>query len=564
MINPYAFSRAASTIAGKHGLSVQFSQDVEPGNVRVNGSTVYLPTLTSEYSQDVLDSMLAKVDYFGSLWRYNDDDQARNLKELPSDQPIGYMYRLFNDARIQRTAADEFLGSRSGFSADIAAQMGDITGYMPGLDPKQQAVLTSALESMSDWNAGVRSSELRNAMTPEGRDMIAKLDSESIIDMARVLKNGGDPLALAKECYRLLWQDDPDEQEQQERGGGDGASEDGEDDTERGGNESKMDGGANPMNSSHSKISGLFDPDAPEGEVPCSVKVPVDEEYPYKMETDLDVIDLRRERVANQGYVDTMDYYVREAGGRDTSLGAAVFANRIRRHIMAKSQAEWEHGTKRGKLSGRNLYKLCMPSEVQGPDTERVFKRKIDNDTLDTAVYLMIDMSGSMAGEPTGYTYKATCLLTHAFQTLNIPLEVAAFTTKRKTEIYTIKHWSERVTEDQLFNRFCVIVEQMRNNNDSAALLYAHDRLLMRPEKRKILIMQSDGQPCDGGVTGNATRALRDSVKHVESLGLVDLLAVGVGFCGRDCTEYYSQHVVIENVDQLEIDMFKLISGKIA
>ena len=82
---------------------------------------------------------------------------------------------------------------------------------------------------------------------------------------------------------------------------------------------------------------------------------------------------------------------------------------------------------------------------------------------------------------------------------------------------------------------------------------WAYKRLLVRQEKRKILIVISDGAPVDDSTLsvnpGNyLEKNLRDTINNVEKNNYVELLAIGIG---HDVSRYYSKAITIMDVDQL-------------
>jgi cobalamin biosynthesis protein CobT len=216
---------------------------------------------------------------------------------------------------------------------------------------------------------------------------------------------------------------------------------------------------------------------------------------------------------------------------------------------------------------------VALPREAQTRASERIFKRKVESDTLDTCVNVMVDMSGSMSGEATGHTYIATTLLSNALYVLGVPCEINAFSTGanplsstgRSTVIYRLKDWSERVTSEEMFDRYLSVIGcGMANNNDSAALMYAYDRLTQRPETRKILVMQSDGQPaCRDVDSDNSKQCLIDAAKAVERSGQVDLLALGVGSEGICSVQgFYSRWAGVHGSAELEEKLFDLVAKR--
>ncbi|MEN9932584.1 MAG: hypothetical protein RIS17_1157, partial [Pseudomonadota bacterium] len=93
----------------------------------------------------------------------------------------------------------------------------------------------------------------------------------------------------------------------------------------------------------------------------------------------------------------------------------------------------------------------------------------------------------------------------------------------------------------------------LKENIDGEALLWAHDRLIARPEDRRILMVISDGAPVDDSTlsvnSGNyLERHLRAVIRHIETRSPVELIAIGIG---HDVTRYYNRAVTIMDAEQL-------------
>jgi cobaltochelatase CobT len=102
-----------------------------------------------------------------------------------------------------------------------------------------------------------------------------------------------------------------------------------------------------------------------------------------------------------------------------------------------------------------------------------------------------------------------------------------------------------------------------RENIDGEALLWAHDRLLMRSENRRVLIVVSDGGPADESTLAAndrhlLDRHLRQVIAWIEGAGQVELLAIGIG---HDVDGYYRQAVSVENADTFAVTLMHEIIG---
>src|ERR671922_2748499 len=103
----------------------------------------------------------------------------------------------------------------------------------------------------------------------------------------------------------------------------------------------------------------------------------------------------------------------------------------------------------------------------------------------------------------------------------------------------------------------------LKENIDGEALLWAHQRLIGRPEQRKILMMISDGAPVDDSTLsvnpGNyLERHLRAVIERIETRSPVELIAIGIG---HDVTRYYRRAVTIVDADQLGGTMMEQLAA---
>ena len=83
--------------------------------------------------------------------------------------------------------------------------------------------------------------------------------------------------------------------------------------------------------------------------------------------------------------------------------------------------------------------------------------------------------------------------------------------------------------------------------------MWAHQRLLARPEDRPMLMVISDGAPVDDSTLsvnpGNyLEKHLRETIQFIETRSPVELVAIGIG---HDVTRYYKRAVTIVDAEQL-------------
>jgi cobalamin biosynthesis protein CobT len=239
----------------------------------------------------------------------------------------------------------------------------------------------------------------------------------------------------------------------------------------------------------------------------------------------------------------------------------------LERIIVAKSASFWTGGHRKGRLHGASLSRLRL-----GRDD--VFRQRHDSNTKKVAFSIMIDNSGSMHSIASGKIKTAAFsayALASMLDRLQIPNEVIGFTTKaysaevldamRKDPLLNsyaranalfvpiYKSFNERVTTD-VKARFVSAVQNYDladYNVDGESLMIGLRRVLTRPEKRRIMIVLSDGRPATRG-NGDLDAHLRAVVKTIQGAG-VELF--GIGICDESVRNFYPRHVVIQRVDQL-------------
>jgi cobaltochelatase CobT len=246
-------------------------------------------------------------------------------------------------------------------------------------------------------------------------------------------------------------------------------------------------------------------------------------------------------------------------------------ANRLQRRLLAKQNRSWEFDIEEGYLDAARLVRIVID-----PLQPLSFKREKDTNFRDTVVSLVIDNSGSMRGRP--ITVAATCadILARTLERCGVKVEVLGFTTKAWKGGQAREKWlhgGKPATPGRLNDLRHIIYKAadqplrrarrnlglmmreglLKENIDGEALLWAHNRLIGRPEQRKILMMISDGAPVDDSTLsvnpGNyLERHLRAVIEMIEERSPVELIAIGIG---HDVTRYYKRAVTIVDAEEL-------------
>ena len=246
-------------------------------------------------------------------------------------------------------------------------------------------------------------------------------------------------------------------------------------------------------------------------------------------------------------------------------------ANRLQRRLLAQQNRAWEFDLEEGALDPARLTRI-----VTDPFQPLSFKQEQDTDFRDTVVTLLIDNSGSMRGRP--ITVAATCadILARTLERCGVKTEILGFTTRAWKGGQSRERWlkADKPQNPGRLNDLRHIIYKsadspwrraranlglmmreglLKENIDGEALFWAHQRLLGRPEQRRILMVISDGAPVDDSTLsvnpGNLLEHhLRQVIEEIEMRSPVELIAIGIG---HDVTRYYRRAVTIIDADEL-------------
>ena len=209
-------------------------------------------------------------------------------------------------------------------------------------------------------------------------------------------------------------------------------------------------------------------------------------------------------------------------------------ANRLQRKLMAQQNRWWEFNLEEGVLDASRL-----PRIIINPLQSLSYKKEIESEFKDTIVTLLIDNSGSMRGRPITVAALSADILARTLERCGVKVEILGFTTRswkggkardewikngrpanpgRLNEIRHIIYksannpWRRSKTNLGLMLREGILKE----NIDGEAIAWATERLTKRSEKRKILMVISDGAPVDDSTLSTNSGSYLD--KHLRQV----------------------------------------------
>ncbi|MFV2090535.1 MAG: hypothetical protein ACC642_07765, partial [Pseudomonadales bacterium] len=246
-------------------------------------------------------------------------------------------------------------------------------------------------------------------------------------------------------------------------------------------------------------------------------------------------------------------------------------ANRLQRKLMAIQNRTWEYDLEEGMLDTSRLTQV-----ITDPMNPLAFKQEKEMQFRDTVVSLLIDSSGSMRGRSITIAAMSADILGRTLERCSVRVEILGFTTRAWRGGQSRERWiaEGKATNPGRLNDLRHIIykaaddpwqrsrrnlglmmreELLKENIDGEALIWAHNRLVTRPEQRKVLMVISDGLPVDNStLLVNPSNYLEQHLKYaidmIESHSPVELIAIGIG---HDVTHHYRRAVTITDAEQL-------------
>ncbi|WP_343082214.1 cobaltochelatase subunit CobT [Ostreiculturibacter nitratireducens] len=580
-----ALAEATKTLADDPELSVSYSVD-PPG---MTAETMRLPQVSRRMTREEVLIARGTADAFALRHRHHDAKIAQ--KYAPKGQMARDLYEAMEAARCEAVGARDMPGTLGNIDAKIANEA-ERRGYSQ-IRSTQDAPLAQA--------AGYLVRHLATGRPlPGGAANVMDLWRPFIEEQAGgTLENLDDALADQAAFARLARQviadlgygdqlgDDPDAQDEDE-----GDSEQAEEEQESGDSqqreEEQEDAEASPERSQEEQqdssqaqvaLDDLADleeaeeAELPEGEAPLEPPPPAphsEADPAYKVfATDFDE-EIRAEDLAEPAELERLRAYLDQ---QLEPLKGAVsrLANKLQRRLQAQQNRSWEFDREEGILDAGRLARV-----VANPTTPLSFKVEKDTDFRDTVVTLLLDNSGSMRGRPISIAAVCADVLARTLERCDVKVEILGFTTRAWKGGQSRERWlsSGRPQQPGRLNDLRHIIYKgadapwrrsrenlglmmkeglLKENIDGEALEWAHRRMLMRREARKILMVISDGAPVDDSTlsvnpANYLEKHLRDVISMVERRKLVELIAIGIG---HDVTRYYQRAVTITDAEQL-------------
>ena len=254
---------------------------------------------------------------------------------------------------------------------------------------------------------------------------------------------------------------------------------------------------------------------------------------------------------------------------------------KLKRKLLSKRNAFIENDASRGIFDRKKMTQFVI-----NPDMEDVWVNTKTHEYQDTALTILLDNSGSMRGNPIVMSAMACEIIADILERFSVRTEIIGFSTAdwkggkarklwessgreknpgRLNELRHViyKHFNQSFKKSRVNLGMMIKEGILKENIDGEALLFARSRLLQQSEKRKILMVLSDGTPVDDSTTSaNDSDILTDHLHHVinkiEKSSQIEIVGVGIGHSTAD---FYRNSIAIKNLDDLGDVMIEKIAA---
>ncbi len=567
---------------GEEEVTVNFA----PGGANLSGNTAHLPTPAGKMDIEAFTKLRGAADAMGLRLRYHNEQVHQD--HMPPGPDARAVYDALEQVRCESLGANRLSGvshnlnalldercvarGYAGVTEKNEAMLPDVIGLLAREHLTGETTPASAKPLVDLWRRDIESKIGDKFRAMNG----CALDQEAFSDLVYTLI---EELELIEDDNQPMDSDDNSDSDE----AGDDASDEGTDSSEADASDESamtgMQGEAETGEESEFSDGGDDDMMAGAGDdEPAGPSLWDDSLRPNDPD---DSLRYRPYTTEFDEVVDSEDLCDPEELNRlrhqlDQQLAnlqgvVSRLANRLQRRLLAKQTRSWEFDLEEGLLDAGRLSRV-----VTDPVHPLSFKLERDTDFRDTVVSLLIDNSGSMRGRPITVAAMSADILARTLERCGVKVEILGFTTrswkggssrekwvaegKPKTpgRLNDLRHIVYKGA-DQPWRRarknLGLMLREglLKENIDGEALLWAHQRLMGRPEQRRILMVISDGAPVDDATLsanpGNyLERHLRDAIDFIENRSDVEITAIGIG---HDVTRYYRRAVTLIDAEEL-------------
>ncbi len=253
---------------------------------------------------------------------------------------------------------------------------------------------------------------------------------------------------------------------------------------------------------------------------------------------------------------------------------------KLKKKLLSKRDLFLEYDSSRGVIDRKKLSRLVINSNIQD-----IWVNNKSHQYQDTALTILLDNSGSMRGNPIIMSALACEIIADILQNFAVKIEIIGFTTgdwkggrvKKLWEIsgrpsdpgrlnelrhIVYKHFNQNFKKARMNLGLMLKEGILKENIDGEALLFAKSRLMQQAEKRKILLVISDGNPVDDSTNSSNSEDilslhLHHVINNIEKKSKIEVVGIGIGHSTK---EFYRNSIAIKNLEELGDVMIEKIA----
>jgi cobaltochelatase CobT len=578
-----ALGLAVRAIAGDEQVQVNYA----PGKPELDGKNVQLPEPSRVPTAKEIAVIRGWADSFALTAAAHDIKLHNRL--APEAGPARIVFEAVERARVEALGTNRMPGMASNLTAKVEDQYSH--GRFADVTDRNEAPIEDALSLIvRERLTGLKPPENAQALVDLWRPWIEDRCERTLQRMEQVAQDQASfgrlmrdvlkALELSEELGEGQEEDDGAENEDQPDSGESDSQEDGDDSDsqEQPSDDQRAEGEEGETTDSEDGETDQFDADA-EGDEMADTREPwrpntnvLDnpEAYGYQVYNRTFDEEVAAEDLSTPDELERLRSFL-DKELRNLSSAVSRLANKLQRKLLAQQNRAWDFDLEEGMLDVRRL-----PRIIIDPMFPLSYKKERDTDFRDTVVTLLIDNSGSMRGRPIMVAACCADILARTLERCGVKVEILGFTTRawkggqsreawlaagkpaNPGRLNDLRHVIYK-TADAPWRRakrsLALMMREglLKENIDGEALAWAHNRLLVRSEQRKILMMISDGAPVDDSTLSVNSgcyleRHLRQVIEEIENKSPVELIAIGIG---HDVTRYYQRAVTITDPSEL-------------
>jgi len=550
-----ALAEATKVMADDAELSVTYSVD-PPGSTN---DSIRLPQVSRRLTEQEV--RLARGTADALALRHKFHDASTFDRYVPQGQMARDIYDAMETARCEAVGARAMPGTHTNIDAKIENEalrqgFGDIreasqaplataAGYLvrhlaTGRDlPPDAANVMNLWRDFIEGQTGGSLGSIEEILADQAE--FAKFTRKIIQDLGYGDQLGDDP-DFEDEDAEDQAEADEDQDDQPDSTGEDDDAEEQDDANPEQSQDKQQDASTAQVSMDDMADSDMGEEmELPEGEAPLEPPAPqpvsdADPQYMvYRTEFDEEI---RAEDLADPQELERLRAYLDQ---QLEPLKGAVsrLANKLQRRLQAQQNRSWEFDLEEGTLDAGRLARV-----IANPTTPLSFKVEKDTEFRDTCVTLLLDNSGSMRGRPISIAAICADVLARTLERCSVKVEILGFTTRawkggqsreewlaegrpqgpgRLNDLRHIIYKSADAPWRRARPNLGLMMKEglLKENIDGEALEWAHRRMAVRHESRKILMVISDGAPVDDSTlsvnpANYLEKHLRDVIAMVE------------------------------------------------